>query len=53
MNWSAKIAKKYKLAGHGYCLLLEREVRIVPLEEVAINLTPVTGDIIFKVAKLL
>ncbi len=53
MNWSAKIAKKHKLAGHGYGLLLKQEVRIVPLEEVVIDLTLPTGNIIFKVAYLL
>ncbi len=53
MNWSAKIAKKYKLAGLGNGLLLEQEVRIVPLEEVAIDLTPPMVNNIFKVANSL
>ncbi len=33
-----KICQKYKLAGRGYGLLLERGVRIVPWEEVTIDL---------------
>jgi hypothetical protein len=33
-----KDCQKHKLSGHGYGLLLEREVRIAPWEEVAINL---------------
>jgi hypothetical protein len=39
--------------GRGYDLLPKREVRIAPQEEVAINLTPPTGNTIFKVANLL
>jgi hypothetical protein len=33
-----KDCQKYKLAGHGYGLLPERELQIAPWEEVAINL---------------
>jgi hypothetical protein len=33
-----KDCQKYKLEGHGYCLLPEQEVWIAPWEEVAINL---------------
>jgi hypothetical protein len=41
--------QKYKLAGHDYGLLPNQEVRIAPWEEVAIDFTPPTGNIIFKV----
>jgi hypothetical protein len=47
------LPKKYKLAGCGYGLLPKPEVQIAPWEEVAIDLTPPTGNIIFKVADLL
>jgi hypothetical protein len=48
-----KDSQKYKLAGHGHGLLPKQEVRIAPRKEVANDLTPPTGYIIFKVAKLL
>ncbi len=52
MNLSTKISKK-KIAGHGYGLLHDWEVRIAPWEEVIFDLTPPTCNIIFKVANLL
>jgi hypothetical protein len=48
-----KDCQKYKLAGRGYGRLPKQEVRIAPWKEVAIDLTPPTGNIIFKVADLL
>ncbi len=47
------LPKKYKSTGHGYGLLLKQEVQIVPLEEVAINLTPPIGNNFIKVANWL
>ncbi len=45
-----KDCQKYKLAGHDYGLLPKQEVRIAPWKEVAIDLTPPDGNIIFKIA---
>jgi hypothetical protein len=42
-----------KKSGCGYGLLSKQEVQIAPWEEVAIDMTPPTGNTIFKVALLL